>query len=180
MRWFAASVSGAVAGLVRRLWLLSSILLIPAVLMASVCLSGCIRLSPNAEVVDCALAFLDAIASGDLTAIAELTVNRPVGWEIAVGNLHGATVIGVQRSGDRAQVRVRLEHGTEGSAERSKEELTGRAAEESIDEFLDEAGEAGPTELDGQPLREELVWIVDLQRVNGTWLVDLTRTLGLG
>lgn len=168
MRWCVATVCWVVA-LVRRLSLVSAILVTPVALVVSLSLSGCIRVSPNAEVVDCALAFLDAVASGDLTAMTELTFNRPDGWEIAVGALQGASVVGVERSGDRAQVSVRLERGAGGSTE--------RATDESTEEFLDEVG---LTEQSGQASGEELIWVVDLQRIKGTWLVDLAKALGLG
>lgn len=130
-------------------------LLSVAIALAS---SGCIQVSPSAEILDCAMAFAEATSSRDLSAMTDLTVNRPADWETVMANAefawHDLSVVGIERIGDRAQVSIELE-----------------PLAHEVDAF-DE-----PDDQSQLPASERLTWVIELQRVEGQWLVDLGRTL---
>ena len=137
---------------------------------------GCIRVSKSAEVVDCALAFVDAVSSGDLSAIADLTFNRPSGWEMAIAGAesvwHGFSVVEAHRPGDQAPVSIELE-----LAQRQEQEL-GLVLQETG--LIDEPGDLDLHELHGDySMSERLTWVIELRRIEGQWFVDLGRTLGV-
>lgn len=160
-------------------------------------LSGCIRVSPYYEIEDCVSRFIDAAVAGDFWAVRELTADRPEGWERAIEAIapawYSPEIVDVERSGDRALVRVVSEGrassiGSEASTVRGEVGWIGGEASpisdeadwigygaSSIDDEVSapsyDAGEA-PTRGSG---RSE--WIIELVRIEGVWLVDLGRTL---
>lgn len=118
-------------------------------------LSGCIRVSPHFEIVDCVDRFLDAASAGDLSAVKALTLGRPDGWERALGAVAPAwcysEIAGVERSDDGARVSVRPEPALSRTSD-----LPDPAESEE---------------------RECIEWVIVLVRVDGVWFVDLNKTL---
>jgi len=122
--------------------------------------SGCIQVSPHAEIIDCAVAFAEAVLARDLSAVADLTFNRPEGWEEVIANgefaLYDVSIVDVERMQERARVSIEL-----------------REQPQETDEFDEVADDA---EL---MTSETFTLAIELQRIDGTWLVDLGRTLGI-
>lgn len=118
-------------------------------------LTGCITVSPHFEVVDRADQFIEAASAGDFSAVRELTLGWPDGWERALEVVAPAwcysEVAGVDRSGDRAQVRVQSE---------------------PVD-----AVNGDWTDPAQSQEREYTEWVIELVRVEGVWFVDLAMTL---
>lgn len=163
-----------------------------AVAAASVAggLSGCIRVSPHFEVVDCVERFMDAAAAGDFWTVKDLTVDRPEGWERAIEAVAPAwsrwETVDVERSGDRALVRIVSETGA--SAFGVGVSVTGGGAidfDNQTSAVDDEASEIGDEmsvvddEASAVATRapNRRVWVIELVRIEGVWFVDLNRTL---